>query len=45
MVGDTAGLWMRIDQVNSDKPLAFDNMYNRPIIGTTVWTHIGHLIM
>jgi hypothetical protein len=32
-----AGLWMRIDYYN-DKVLAFDNMQNRAIKGTTSWT-------
>jgi len=30
------GLWMRIDSA-SDEILQFDNMNNRPIIGTTNW--------
>ncbi|MGA7720368.1 MAG: hypothetical protein WCA84_04250 [Ignavibacteriaceae bacterium] len=34
-----AGLWMRIDgKEDPTKPLAFDNMGNRPIVGTTEWT-------
>jgi hypothetical protein len=37
-VKSTAGLWLRIDQYNSKKPLAFDNMFKRPIKGTTAWT-------
>lgn len=32
-----AGLWMRVDFYN-DKVLAFDNMQNRAIKGTTDWT-------
>lgn len=35
-----AGLWMRVDPANyqsENQALAFDNMYNRPIIGTTDW--------
>jgi len=31
-----AGLWMRVDK--ESKQLAFDNMQNRPIKGTTNWT-------
>jgi hypothetical protein len=30
-----AGLWMRVDK--GTEPLAFDNMQNRPINGTTGW--------
>jgi hypothetical protein len=30
-----AGLWMRIN--NSSRPVAFDNMEDRPIKGTTTW--------
>lgn len=33
-----AGLWFRVDQANSNQSLSFDNMYDRPIKGTTVWT-------
>lgn len=36
-VKDKAGLWFRVDQANSKKSLAFDNMYNRPVTGTTDW--------
>lgn len=32
---DWAGLWMRVD--NGSKMLAFDNMQNRPIKGTSDW--------
>jgi len=33
-----AGLWMRVDgQPNQKSPLAFDNMQNRPIQGTSGW--------
>jgi hypothetical protein len=32
-----AGLWLRVDQNGSDQALAFDNMYDRPITGTTGW--------
>ena len=30
-----AGLWMRVD--GATKPVAFDNMHDRPITGTTGW--------
>lgn len=33
-----AGLWFRVDQANSNESLAFDNMSDRPIKGTTDWT-------
>ncbi len=39
-VSDWAGLWMRIDGSATDpakKTLAFDNMMDRPIKGTTGW--------
>lgn len=33
-----AGLWMRVDgAVSAQQVLAFDNMQNRPIKGTTAW--------
>lgn len=32
-----AGLWMRVDGPEQGKHLAFDNMGNRPIKGTTGW--------
>src|SRR5450432_2697984 len=32
---DCAGLWMRVDK--ESKQVAFDNMQNRPIKGTTTW--------
>ncbi|MCR8846547.1 AraC family transcriptional regulator [Paenibacillus sp. SC116] len=31
-----AGLWMRVDGKN-EEPLAFDNMMNRPVMGTKDW--------
>jgi hypothetical protein len=34
-LSDWAGLWMRVD--NSTRPVAFDNMQNRAITGTTDW--------
>lgn len=38
-VADWAGLWMRIDDYNVyNISLSFDNMYNRPIKGSTKWT-------
>jgi TIR domain len=38
-VGGWAGLWMRIDGPLQEL-LGFDNMHDRPIIGTTSWTKI-----
>jgi hypothetical protein len=32
-----AGLWMRVDGMPKAPPLAFDNMQDRPIKGTTEW--------
>lgn len=32
-----AGLWMRVDRVSGETPLAFDNMQDRPIRGTADW--------
>jgi hypothetical protein len=32
-----AGLWMRVDGQPTKHSLAFDNMQNRPIKGTTAW--------
>jgi hypothetical protein len=32
-----AGLWMRVDGKTSGRSLAFDNMQDRPITGTTGW--------
>jgi hypothetical protein len=43
MVGDWAGLWLRVDgplEGNQPKPLAFDNMQGRPIKGTIDWTRV-----
>ena len=34
-VDDWAALWMRVDSADEAKPLAFDNMADRPINGTT----------
>ena len=36
-VTDWAGLWLRVDQAGSSQPLAFDNMQDRAIKGTTDW--------
>lgn len=33
-----AGLWMRVDGAEPNEPLAFDNMGDRPITGTSEWT-------
>jgi len=35
-VGDWAGLWMRVDG-SKGQPLAFDNMQDRPVKGTSDW--------
>lgn len=32
-----AGLWMRVDQAGGKSSLAFDNMHNRAVKGTTDW--------
>ena len=32
-----AGMWMRVDDAQF-KPIAFDNMMNRPVTGTSDWT-------
>lgn len=37
-VMDWAGLWFRVDGTGTAAPLAFDNMQNRAIRGTTDWT-------
>lgn len=34
-----AALWMRVDAANNKSALAFDNMGDRPITGSTDWTH------
>jgi len=36
-VDDWAGFWFRVDQAGSDQSLAFDNMQDRAIKGTTDW--------
>jgi hypothetical protein len=36
-VNEKACFWFRVEQANSQKSLAFDNMNDRPITGTTEW--------
>lgn len=36
-VTNYAGLWLRIDGADSKQPIAFDNMSDRPVKGTTDW--------
>lgn len=36
LVSDWAALWMRVDDVLG-RPLSFDNMSDRPIVGTSDW--------
>ena len=36
-VAESAGMWMRVDGANPRDVLAFDNMHDRPITGTTDW--------
>lgn len=36
-VADWAGFWLRVDGTNGARALAFDNMQNRAIKGTTDW--------
>ena len=36
-VNNKAGLWLRVDQANTNERLGFDNMMDRPITGTTDW--------
>ncbi len=38
-VEDRVGLWMRVDGAAGGRPLAFDNMADRPISGTIDWQH------
>jgi hypothetical protein len=33
-----AGLWMRVDGPGGHRSTAFDNMKDRPIVGTSDWT-------
>jgi hypothetical protein len=37
-VNGWAGFWLRVDQEDSERPLAFDNMGRRAVRGTTEWT-------
>jgi hypothetical protein len=37
-LSDTALMWLRIDDFDKKMVADFDNMYNRPIIGTKDWT-------
>lgn len=37
-VANWAGLWMRVDGADKNRPLAFDNMQTRPIKGSSEWT-------
>jgi hypothetical protein len=37
-VSGWAGVWMRVDGPNGKRSTAFDNMQDRPIVGTTDWT-------
>jgi hypothetical protein len=37
-VTNWAGLWLRVDQLEPRKELAFDNMQDRPVKGKTDWT-------
>lgn len=34
---EKAGFWLRVSQANSESFLAFDNMMDRPVSGTTDW--------
>jgi hypothetical protein len=43
-VKDWAGLWMRVDKGPSHQPVAFDNMHDRPIKGTTGWQNY-HVVL
>ncbi|MBK7884691.1 MAG: hypothetical protein IPJ81_13585 [Chitinophagaceae bacterium] len=36
-VAEWAGFWLRVDQNDGDQPLAFDNMQDRAVKGTTDW--------
>ncbi len=37
-ISNWVGMWLRIDPINSISSKYFDNMGNRPIVGTTNWT-------
>lgn len=36
-VEEWAGFWLRIEQANNQRPLAFDNMQERPVKATSDW--------
>lgn len=36
-VAGKACFWLRVEKANSQQSLSFDNMHNRPIVGTTDW--------
>jgi hypothetical protein len=36
-VKNQAGFWLRVDDSGSTKSLSFDNMYDRPVKGTSDW--------
>jgi hypothetical protein len=38
-VGGWAGMWMRVNDTNG-KPLSFDDMRDRPLMGSSEWTEI-----
>ena len=38
-IGGWAGMWMRVNDTNG-KPLSFDDMRNRPLIGSSEWNEI-----
>ena len=40
-VKQAACFWLRVDGGEPVKPLAFDNMMDRPIVGTTDWKRYG----
>lgn len=37
-VADWAGMWLRVDPATQGESLGFDNMQDRPVVGTTEWT-------
>jgi hypothetical protein len=37
-VADWAGMWLRVDSRTEGESLSFDNMYDRPVKGTSDWT-------
>jgi len=36
-VRNWAGFWLRVDGKKQNKSLSFDNMFDRPVTGTTTW--------